>query len=59
MKKLPTITKDVIQAVVATSDKKRFTLSPDGTRIRAAQGHSIEVCRKGAAGCSLSRHRSE
>ncbi len=29
--------------VVATSDKKRFTLSPDGTRIRAAQGHSVDV----------------
>jgi putative RNA 2'-phosphotransferase len=43
LRTLPTITKDVIQAVVATSDKKRFTLSPDGTRIRAAQGHSIEV----------------
>ncbi|MFM0009099.1 RNA 2'-phosphotransferase [Paraburkholderia sediminicola] len=43
LRTLPTITKDVIQAVVATSDKRRFTLSPDGTRIRAAQGHSIEV----------------
>lgn len=29
--------------VVATSDKQRFTLSEDATRIRAAQGHSIEV----------------
>jgi putative RNA 2'-phosphotransferase len=29
--------------IVATSDKQRFTLSPDGTRIRAAQGHSVEV----------------
>ncbi|HEX8258298.1 MAG TPA: RNA 2'-phosphotransferase [Allosphingosinicella sp.] len=27
-------------AVVANSDKKRFTLSEDGARIRAAQGHS-------------------
>ena len=43
LRTLPTITRDVIQAVVATSDKKRFTLSPDGARIRAAQGHSIEV----------------
>ena len=43
LRTLPTITRDVIQAVVATSDKRRFTLSPDGTRIRAAQGHSIEV----------------
>jgi putative RNA 2'-phosphotransferase len=29
--------------VVATSDKKRFSVSPDGLRIRAAQGHSIAV----------------
>ncbi|WP_309585587.1 RNA 2'-phosphotransferase [Paraburkholderia phenoliruptrix] len=43
LRTLPKITRDVIQAVVATSDKRRFTLSPDGTRIRAAQGHSIEV----------------
>ena len=32
-----------ILEIVATSDKQRFTLSPDGTRIRAAQGHSVEV----------------
>ncbi|WP_175151328.1 RNA 2'-phosphotransferase [Paraburkholderia ultramafica] len=43
LRTMPTITKDVLQAVVATSDKQRFTLSPDGTRIRAAQGHSIGV----------------
>ena len=29
--------------IVATSDKQRFTLSPDGARIRAAQGHSVDV----------------
>ncbi|CAN7267177.1 RNA 2'-phosphotransferase [Bradyrhizobium sp. LjRoot220] len=29
--------------VVATSDKKRFSLSDDGQRIRAAQGHSAVV----------------
>lgn len=29
--------------IVATSDKKRFTLSPDGRTIRAAQGHSVQV----------------
>lgn len=29
--------------VVATSDKKRFSLSDDGKRIRAAQGHSVTV----------------
>jgi putative RNA 2'-phosphotransferase len=32
-----------IEQVVATSDKKRFALSPDGTRIRANQGHSVDV----------------
>lgn len=29
--------------VVATSDKQRFSLSPDGQSIRAAQGHSIPI----------------
>ena len=29
--------------IVATSDKQRFTLSADGARIRAAQGHSVEI----------------
>ncbi|TWF49861.1 RNA 2'-phosphotransferase [Neorhizobium alkalisoli] len=33
----------LLENVVATSDKKRFTLSEDGTRIRAAQGHSVAV----------------
>lgn len=34
------LARDVVLEVVATSDKKRFTLSPDGRLIRAAQGHS-------------------
>lgn len=29
--------------MVASSEKKRFTVSEDGQRIRAAQGHSITV----------------
>ena len=29
--------------VVETSDKKRFSVSADGLRIRAAQGHSVTV----------------
>lgn len=29
--------------VVETSDKKRFSISSDGQRIRAAQGHSVSV----------------
>lgn len=30
----------IIQAVVSSSDKKRFSISDDGLRIRAVQGHS-------------------
>lgn len=37
------ITLAELQTVVATNNKKRFTLSEDGLRIRAAQGHSIQV----------------
>ena len=37
------IDRDTLAEIVATSDKKRFTLSDDGTRIRAAQGHSVTV----------------
>lgn len=33
------LTAELIQEVVATNDKKRFVLSEDGKRIRAAQGH--------------------
>ena len=29
--------------IVATSDKKRFAFSEDGRKIRASQGHSVEV----------------
>lgn len=32
----------LIRAVVESSDKKRFSISDDGLRIRAAQGHSTE-----------------
>jgi len=38
-----TIDRALIEKVVATNDKKRFALSPDGTKIRANQGHSIQV----------------
>ncbi len=34
---------DLIEEVVRTSDKKRFALSEDGARIRANQGHSVKV----------------
>lgn len=38
-----TISRDQLNEVVATSDKQRFALSDDGLRIRANQGHSVEV----------------
>jgi putative RNA 2'-phosphotransferase len=34
---------DQLKHIVATSDKKRFAFSEDGLRIRASQGHSVEV----------------
>ncbi|MER0236619.1 RNA 2'-phosphotransferase [Fulvimarina sp. MAC8] len=34
---------ETLKQIVATSDKKRFTLSDDGRHIRAAQGHSVTV----------------
>ena len=37
------ISRDELEEVVRTSDKQRFALSGDGTRIRANQGHSVEV----------------
>lgn len=37
------IDRERLQTVVETNDKKRFTLSEDGKRIRAAQGHSVAV----------------
>ncbi|MDR2677966.1 MAG: RNA 2'-phosphotransferase [Zoogloeaceae bacterium] len=36
------LTRPLLQKVVETSDKKRFTISGDGLRIRAAQGHSTQ-----------------
>ncbi len=35
--------RETLLRVVATSDKRRFTISPDGRSIRAAQGHSVQV----------------
>jgi len=37
------ITLDELRHIVATSDKKRYAFSNDGQRIRASQGHSVEV----------------
>ncbi|MCB9230708.1 MAG: RNA 2'-phosphotransferase [Bacteroidia bacterium] len=39
----PKITREMLEHVVATNDKKRFAFSEDGTMIRASQGHSVEV----------------
>jgi putative RNA 2'-phosphotransferase len=37
------LTLDQLKHIVATSDKKRFAFSEDGKRIRASQGHSVEI----------------
>jgi putative RNA 2'-phosphotransferase len=37
------LTMDLLLEIVATSDKKRFSFNADESRIRANQGHSIEV----------------
>ena len=37
------ITAEQLETIVRTNDKQRFAISPDGSRIRANQGHSIEV----------------
>ncbi|RKR36198.1 RNA 2'-phosphotransferase [Paraburkholderia sp. BL17N1] len=43
LKSLPTVTQELVLDVVASSDKQRFSVSPDRKRLRAAQGHSIDV----------------
>lgn len=37
------IDRALLEKLVAQSDKQRFALSPDGQRIRANQGHSVQV----------------
>ena len=37
------LSREKLQDVVATSDKQRFELSADSSKIRARQGHSVEV----------------
>lgn len=37
------LTLDQLTHIVATSEKKRYAFSGDGVRIRANQGHSVEV----------------
>lgn len=38
-----TLSRAALHELVSDNDKKRFTLSSDGERIRAAQGHSVKV----------------
>ena len=37
------LTREDVAEIVRTSDKQRFSLSSDGARIRANQGHSVDV----------------
>ena len=37
------LTRELVREIVASNDKQRFALSPDGLRIRANQGHSVHV----------------
>lgn len=37
------LSREILLQTVAENDKQRFTLSADGRRIRAAQGHSVFV----------------
>src|SRR5437764_14948492 len=38
-----TLSREILQQVVAHNDKQRFEFSADGSQIRARQGHSAEV----------------
>ncbi|MGI0119731.1 RNA 2'-phosphotransferase [Zooshikella sp. RANM57] len=37
------LNREIIEVVVETNDKQRFSISDDGTKIRANQGHSIAI----------------
>lgn len=37
------LSRELLEAIVATSPKQRFAISDDGRRVRANQGHSVEV----------------
>lgn len=37
------LTRNIVEDIVRTSDKQRFSISSDGARIRANQGHSFAV----------------
>lgn len=38
-----TITPEMLQYVVENNNKKRFAFNPDGNKIRASQGHSVDI----------------
>ena len=38
-----TFSRELLEEIVAKSPKKRFAFSDDGTRIRASQGHTVDV----------------
>jgi len=42
-KKLEPLTKDLLDEIVDTNEKRRFEYSDDGWKIRARQGHSVDV----------------
>ena len=56
------LSRDELDRVVATNDKRRFAFDATGTRIRASQGHSVRVDlgyaarRPPAAGHAVPRH---
>ena len=37
------LSREILETIVATSPKQRFAISEDGQRVRASQGHSIDV----------------
>jgi putative RNA 2'-phosphotransferase len=37
------LTKEILDVVVATNEKKRFAYNEDESKIRASQGHSIDI----------------
>ena len=43
LRTLPPVSLELLCDVVASNDKQRYSFSDDGRRIRAAQGHSVDV----------------
>lgn len=38
-----TVSRELLDEIVRTNDKQRFAFNDDGTKIRASQGHSIQI----------------